>query len=81
MIGVSARGLSQSDMPGGRSSSASVQIGHAALATESDREDQGVDMMRFDGDGLIEDYRVVVRPLSAVVALRGAAFSQLPEAS
>jgi hypothetical protein len=44
-----------------------------------DRE--GVDMMRFDGDGLIEDYRVTVRPLSAVVALRDAAFSQLPEAS
>ena len=44
-------------------------------------EGQGVDMMRFDGDGLIEDYRVMVRPLSAVVALRGAAFSQLPEAS
>ena len=78
---MSARGLSQSDMPGGRSSSTTVQIGHAALATESEREGQGVDVMRFDGDGLIEDYRVMVRPLSAVVALRDAAFSQLPEAS
>jgi hypothetical protein len=29
---------------------------------------------------LIEDYRVMVRPLSAVVALRDAAFSRLPEA-
>ena len=38
-------------------------------------EGQGVDMMRFDGDGLIEDYRVMVGPLSAVVALRDAAFS------
>jgi hypothetical protein len=44
-----------------------------------DREGEGVDMMRFDGDGLIEDYRVMVRPLSAVVALRDAAFFQLPE--
>ena len=45
------------------------------------KEGEGVDMMRFDEDGLIEDYRVMVRPLSAVVALRDAAFSQLPEAS
>jgi len=41
-----------------------------------DKEGEGVDMMRFDEDGLIEDYRVMVRPLSAVVA----AFSRLPEA-
>jgi SnoaL-like domain len=46
-----------------------------------DTEGEGVDMMRFDRDGLIQDYRVMVRPLSAVVALRDAAFSQLPEAS
>jgi hypothetical protein len=45
-----------------------------------DKEGEGVDMMRFDEDGLIEDYRVMVRPLSAVVALRDAAFSRLPEA-
>jgi SnoaL-like protein len=44
-----------------------------------DREGEGVDMMRFDADGLIDDYRVMVRPLTAVVALRDAAFSQLPE--
>ena len=81
MIGGVRPGFSHSDMPGGRSPSATVQIGHAALATASDREGQGVDMMRFDGNGLIEDYRVMVRPLSAVVALRDAAFSQLPEAS
>src|SRR5512133_1706586 len=46
-----------------------------------DKEGEGVDVMRFDEDGLIEDYRVMVRSLSAVVALRDAAFSQLPEAS
>ena len=44
-----------------------------------DTEGEGVDMMRFDADGLIEDYRVMVRPLSAVVALRDAAFSRAPE--
>jgi hypothetical protein len=42
-------------------------------------EGEGVDMMGFDQHGLIEDYRVMVRPLSAVVALRDAAFSQLPK--
>ncbi|MDQ0632353.1 hypothetical protein QFZ40_000262 [Arthrobacter pascens] len=36
-------------------------------------------MMGFDQHGLIEDYRVMVRPLSAVVALRDAAFSQTIE--
>jgi SnoaL-like domain len=51
------------------------------LGRLGDTEGEGVDMMRFDDDGLIEDYRVMVRPLSAVVALRDAAFSQLPEAS
>lgn len=44
-----------------------------------DAESEGVDIMRFDADGLIEDYRVMVRPLSAVLALRDAAFSQAPE--
>lgn len=43
-------------------------------------EGEGVDMMTFDDEGLIQDYRVMVRPLSAVVALRDAAFSQMPEA-
>ena len=44
-----------------------------------DIEGEGVDLMRFDADGLIEDYRVMVRPLSAVLALRDAAFSRTPE--
>jgi hypothetical protein len=51
------------------------------LSRLGNKEGEGVDMMRFDEDGLIEDYRVMVRPLSAVVALRDAALSQLPEAS
>jgi ketosteroid isomerase-like protein len=44
------------------------------------RDGEGVDMLHFDADGLIDDYRVMVRPLSAVEALRDAAFAQLPEA-
>jgi hypothetical protein len=43
-----------------------------------EREVEGVDVMRFDQQGLIEDYRVMVRPLSAVLGLRDAVWSQLP---
>ncbi len=43
-----------------------------------DQEAEGVDLMRFDEAGLIDDYRVMVRPLSALVALRDAVFAQLP---
>jgi hypothetical protein len=43
-----------------------------------DRAGEGVDMLRFDGDGLIEDYRVIVRPLSAVVALRSLSCPKRP---
>jgi hypothetical protein len=65
---------------GSYSSSDGAELLHF-LWSLGDREGEGVDMLRFDKDGLIEDYRVMVRPLSAVVALRDAAFSQLPEAS
>lgn len=44
----------------------------------NDREVEGVDMMHFDADGLVVDYRVMIRPLSAVVALRDAVFAKLP---
>ncbi len=43
-----------------------------------EHEAEGVDMMHFDEAGLIIDYRVMVRPLSAVITLRDAVFSQLP---
>ncbi len=43
-----------------------------------DQEAEGVDLMHFDEAGLIDDYRVMVRPLSALIALRDAVFSQLP---
>ena len=36
-----------------------------------DQEFEGVDMMRFDAHGLIDDYTVMVRPLSGVIEIRG----------
>lgn len=42
-----------------------------------DRDVEGIDMLRFDADGLIEDFTVMVPPLSAVTALRDAIGSQL----
>ena len=35
-----------------------------------DRDVEGIDLVHFDGDGLIDDFTVFVRPLSAVHALR-----------
>lgn len=43
-----------------------------------DQEAEGVDIMHFDDAGLIDDYRVMVRPLSALLALRDAVFARLP---
>lgn len=43
------------------------------------REIEGIDLIRFDADGLIDDFTVMVRPLSAVVALRDAIGAQLAE--
>lgn len=42
-----------------------------------DREVDGIDMIRAGADGLIEDFTVMVRPLSAVTALRDAIGAQL----
>jgi len=42
-----------------------------------DREGEGIDMVRFDGDGLIDDFTVMIRPLSAVLALRDSVFARL----
>jgi hypothetical protein len=44
-----------------------------------EQEVEGIDMMSFDAQGLIEDYTVMIRPLPAVIALRDAVFSQLPK--
>jgi ketosteroid isomerase-like protein len=43
-----------------------------------DEEAEGVDMVRFDAEGLIDDYRVMVRPLSALLKMQEAVWSQLP---
>jgi hypothetical protein len=42
-----------------------------------DREGEGIDMVAFDDAGLIDRFTVMIRPLSAVLALRDAVFSQL----
>jgi len=42
-----------------------------------DREVEGIDMIRTNADGLIVDFTVMVRPLSAVVALRDSIGAQL----
>ena len=41
------------------------------------RDVEGIDMIRPGADGLIEDFTVMVRPLSAVTALRDAIGAQL----
>jgi hypothetical protein len=46
-------------------------------AKVGDRDVQGMDLLRFDADGLIEDFTVMVRPLSATLALRDAMGRQL----
>jgi hypothetical protein len=38
-------------------------------ARVGDKQVQGLDLLRFDDDGLIEDFTVMVRPLSAAMAL------------
>ena len=41
-------------------------------ATVAGKDVTGVDLMRFDADGLTKDITVMVRPLSATLALRDA---------
>ena len=45
--------------------------GHALIfranVAGSDREIEGIDLLRFDADGLIADFTVMLRPLSALV--------------
>jgi hypothetical protein len=42
-----------------------------------DRDIEGIDMIHYDADGMIDDFTVFVRPLSAVNALRDAIGAQL----
>ncbi len=52
---------------------AQVETGDVAVlqfeATVGDRELQGVDILRFDGDGLIADLTVMVRPMTGLAKL------------
>jgi SnoaL-like protein len=44
---------------------------HALIfeARVGDKQVQGIDLLRFDADGKIDDFTVMVRPLSATIAL------------
>jgi hypothetical protein len=46
-------------------------------ATVGGRDVDGIDVLRFDAYGLVEDFTVMVRPLSATLALRDAMGRQL----
>lgn len=58
-----------------------VETGDTAVlvfsANVGDREVDGVDILRFDGDGRIREMMVMVRPMSAVNALAEAMQSRL----
>jgi hypothetical protein len=43
--------------------------GHALIfrARVGDRDLEGIDLLRFDGDGLIADFTVMIRPLSGLI--------------
>jgi hypothetical protein len=49
-------------------------------ARVGDRQVEGLDLLRFDAEGLIEDFTVMVRPLSAAMALAEAVGKGLQEA-
>jgi hypothetical protein len=50
-------------------------------ARVGDRQVQGLDLLRFDGDGQIADFTVMVRPLSAAMALAEAVGKGLEQAA
>jgi hypothetical protein len=50
-------------------------------ARVGDREVQGLDLLRFDDQGLIADFTVMVRPLSAAMALAEAVGKGLEQAA
>jgi len=50
-------------------------------AAVRDRQVEGLDLMRFDTDGLIRDFTVMVRPRSALEALLGEVAPRLAAAS
>jgi len=50
-------------------------------ARVGDRQVQGLDLLRFDDHGLIEDFTVMVRPLSGAMALAEAVGKGLAQAA
>jgi hypothetical protein len=50
-------------------------------ARVGDKQVQGLDLLRFDDEGLIEDFTVMVRPLSAAMALAEAVGKGLEQAA
>lgn len=46
-------------------------------AKVGDREVQGLDLLRYGDGGLVQDFTVMVRPLSAALALRDAVGAKL----
>jgi SnoaL-like domain len=50
-------------------------------ARVGDRQVQGLDLLRFDDEGLIADFTVMVRPLSAAMALAEAVGKGLEQAA
>jgi hypothetical protein len=50
-------------------------------ARVGDRQVQGLDLLRFDDEGQIEDFTVMVRPLSAAMALAEAVGKGLEQAA
>jgi len=49
-------------------------------ARVGDKQVEGLDLLRFDDEGLIEDFTVMVRPLSAAMALAEAVGKGLQQA-
>ena len=50
-------------------------------ARVGDKQIEGLDLLRFDGDGKIADFTVMVRPLSAAMALAEAVGKGLEQAA
>ena len=50
-------------------------------ARVGDKQVEGLDLLRFDDEGLIEDFTVMVRPLSAAMALAEAVGKGLQQAA
>lgn len=56
--------------------SGSAEILHFR-ARVGDKQVEGIDLLRFDDGGLVDDFTVMVRPLSAAIALAEAVGSRL----